>query len=106
MIAAAVLTLPELIAGQSLGRGDGATSIIPSNRDRNRNNDSTEEQPPPEDETVTQTVPAAPPETVTQTTPGAAGQDDSAADHAHPTGRSERPGPVDVEVPLSASINW
>ena len=69
VIAAAVLTLPELIAGQSLGRGDGSTSIFNRDRDRNRNNDTTEEQPPADEETVTQTVPAAPPETVTQTTP-------------------------------------
>jgi len=68
-IAAAVLTLPELIAGQSLGSGDGSTSIFNRDRDRNRNNDTTEEQPPADEETVTQTVPAAPPETVTQTTP-------------------------------------
>lgn len=68
VIAAAVLTLPELIAGQSLGRGDGSTSIF--NRDRDRNNGSTEEQQPAEQQTVTETVPAEPPpETVTQTTP-------------------------------------
>ena len=34
IIAAAVLTLPELIAGQSLGKGNGTTSILGNNRHR------------------------------------------------------------------------
>ena len=72
VIAAAVLTLPELIAGQSLGRGDGSTSLFNRDRDRNRDNGGTEEQQPAEQQqTVTETVPAEPPpdRTVTQTTP-------------------------------------
>jgi len=67
-IAAAVLTLPELIAGQSLGRGDGSTSLFNRDRDRNRSNDSTEEQPPAEEQTVTETVPEEQ-RTVTETVP-------------------------------------
>lgn len=71
VIGAAVLTLPELIAGQSFGKGDGPVSILPSDRDRDRNNGGNEgEQPAEEQQTVTETVPAEPPpETVTQTTP-------------------------------------
>jgi hypothetical protein len=69
VIGAAVLTLPELIAGQSLGKGDGAVSIAPINKDRDRNRDD-EEQPAEEQPAVTETVPAEePPETVTETTP-------------------------------------
>ena len=43
VIAAVVLTIPELIAGQSLGRGDGGTSIL--GNDRNRSNDAQEQAP-------------------------------------------------------------
>ena len=67
VIAAAVLTLPELIAGQSLGRGDGSTSIFNRDRDRNRNTDTTEQQPT-EEQTVTETVPEEQ-RTVTETVP-------------------------------------
>ena len=72
VIAAAALTLPELIAGQSLGKGDGAVSILPSNRNRDRNNDSTQEETVTEQQqTVTETVPSQPPPTTTpqRTTP-------------------------------------
>lgn len=43
VIAAVVLTVPELIAGQSLGRGDGGTSIL--GNDRSRSNDAQEQEP-------------------------------------------------------------
>jgi hypothetical protein len=67
VIGGAIVTLPELIAGQSFGKGDGRTSIIPSNRDRDRNNGSKEEPGKEEpQQTVTETVPAEPP---TQTAP-------------------------------------
>ena len=58
-IGAAIITLPELIAGQSLGRGDGKTSIL--GEDRHADSGS-EEKPAADDqqETVTQTVPAEP----------------------------------------------
>ena len=66
VIGAAIITLPELIAGQSFGKGDGKTSIL-GNKKRDRD---TEEAPPEEQQTVTETVPAEPPpETVTETTP-------------------------------------
>lgn len=59
VIGAAVLTLPELIAGQSLGKGDGRISIVPSDRDRDDEGD--EGAPAEEQQTVTETVPAEPP---------------------------------------------
>jgi hypothetical protein len=72
VIGAALLTLPELITGQSVGRGDGRTSILGNSRDRDRDN---EEKAPAEEETVTETVPAepapqdAPQQTAPQATP-------------------------------------
>ena len=62
VIGAAIITLPELIAGQSFGKGDGTTSIL-GNKKHDRD---TEEAPPEEQQTVTETVPAEPPP---QTTP-------------------------------------
>ena len=74
VIGAAILTLPELIAGQSLGKGNGSTSILGNNgkRDRAEEQQPAEEQQQEQDpETVTETVPAQPPPTTTpqSTTP-------------------------------------
>jgi len=71
VIGVGILTLPELIAGQSLGKGNGTTSILGNNRDRDRNDD--EEEAPEQQETVTETVPAEPaPQTTPQTAPSPA----------------------------------
>lgn len=78
VIGMAVLTVPELIAGQSIGKGNGATSYFGGNRNDRR--EQPREQPAPavtappvtEQQTVpttTQTTPQAPPTTPTQTTP-------------------------------------
>jgi hypothetical protein len=67
VIGVGILTLPELISGQSLGKGDGRTSILGNNRDRDNGD---EEEAPEEQETVTETVPAEPaPQTTPQTAP-------------------------------------
>jgi len=61
VIGAAVLTLPELIAGQSLGKGDGRTSILGGNRDRDGDDPNDQQQSIQEEQqTVTETVPAEP----------------------------------------------
>ncbi len=72
-IAAVVLTVPELIAGGSIGGRDRATTLVPSKKDR----DSRQDQTVTEQETVTETVPAEPettpeqpaPQSTTPTTP-------------------------------------
>ena len=66
VIAAAALTLPELIAGQSLGKGNGRTSILGNNR-KSKDSDQQQEQPAttPEQTTPQTTTPA---ETTPQTT--------------------------------------
>lgn len=63
VIAAAVLTLPELIAGQSIGKGNGTTSIL-GNRNKDKNDEETPatrtETVPAETETVTEPQPTTP----------------------------------------------
>lgn len=72
VIAAVVLTVPELIAGGSIGGRDRATTLVPSKK----KSDSGDAKSPPDQETVTnertvtETVPSEP-ETVTETTPSA-----------------------------------
>ena len=67
-IGAAIITLPELIAGQSLGKGDGKTSILGENGRANREGRD-EAVPREEPQTVTETVPAeSPPRTAPQQT--------------------------------------
>jgi uncharacterized membrane protein YvlD (DUF360 family) len=70
-IAAVVLTVPELIAGGSIGGRDRATTLVPSKQKRSDGGDATS-QPGQEtvtdERTVTETVPSTP-ETVTETTP-------------------------------------
>jgi uncharacterized membrane protein YvlD (DUF360 family) len=66
VIAAVVLTVPELIAGGSIGGRDRATTLVPSKKKSKNSQPAetvTEQQP-----TVTETVPSEP-ETVTETTP-------------------------------------
>ncbi len=58
VIAAVVLTVPELIAGQSLGRGDGGTSIL--GNDRGRSNDTQEQEPVTPDPQPSQPQPSQP----------------------------------------------
>ena len=73
VIGAAIITLPELIAGQSLGKGDGKTSILGENgrADRNREDEDEGRSQEEEQQTVTETVPAPPPPQTApqQTTP-------------------------------------
>jgi uncharacterized membrane protein YvlD (DUF360 family) len=65
-IAAVTLTVPELIAGGSIGGRDRATTLVPSKQqDRG---DGADQQAAPDERTVTETVPSEP-ETVTETTP-------------------------------------
>jgi uncharacterized membrane protein YvlD (DUF360 family) len=72
VIAAVVLTVPELIAGGSIGGRDRATTLVPSKK----TSDSGDAKSQPDQETVTheqtvtETVPSEP-ETVTETTPSA-----------------------------------
>jgi hypothetical protein len=70
VIGVGILTLPELISGQSIGKGNGRTSILGNNRDRDSGQD---EEAPEDQETVTETVPAepAPQDSPQQTTPQA-----------------------------------
>jgi len=69
VIAAVVLTVPELIAGGSIGGRDRATTLVPSKK-----GDGGDVKAPPDQETVTdeqtvtETVPSEP-ETVTETAP-------------------------------------
>jgi hypothetical protein len=72
-IAAAALTLPELIAGESLGSGDGKTSLFGGKsgkkKDESRSPAETTERPEPEDQPE-RTAPAGEPEATTpETTP-------------------------------------
>ncbi len=73
VIAAVVLTVPELIAGGSIGGRDRATTLVPS---KQKKSDGDDAKSPPDQETVTdeqtvtETVPSEP-ETVTETTPSA-----------------------------------
>lgn len=73
VIAAVVLTVPELIAGGSLGGRDRATTLVPSKQKRSDGGDANG-QPGQEtvtdERTVTETVPSES-ETVTETTPPA-----------------------------------
>ena len=70
VFAAVVLTVPELIAGGSIGGRDRATTLVPSKK-KSGGGDA---KSPPDQETVTdertvtETVPSEP-ETVTETTP-------------------------------------
>lgn len=69
VIAAVVLTVPELIAGGSIGGRDRATTLVPSKKQpSDGQRDATETAPTTEERTVTETVPAEP-RTVTETTP-------------------------------------
>lgn len=65
-IGAAIITLPELIAGQSLGKGDGKISILGGNG--RANGDKGKTVPQEQQPTVTETVPAEPPQTAPQQT--------------------------------------
>jgi hypothetical protein len=66
VIAAAVLTLPELIAGQSLGKGNGSTSILGNNRHRSSAQPEQKTTPAPVQTAPQTTGPTSTPE---QTTP-------------------------------------
>jgi hypothetical protein len=81
VIAAAALTLPELIAGQSLGKGDRNTTIF-GGRDRDRDEPEAEpreqpapqatqpeEEPPPDEDEPQPTVPQEQPTAPTETAP-------------------------------------
>lgn len=69
VIAAVVLTVPELIAGGSIGGRDRATTLVPSKKkDRGDRDGQAEQTVTEEQQTVTETVPSEP-ETVTETTP-------------------------------------
>jgi hypothetical protein len=79
LIAAAALTLPELIAGGSIGKRDGGTTLLGGGRDRDRDEPREPEQPAPQDRPEEQptTEEPAPEETEpeevpppTETTPG------------------------------------
>ncbi len=95
LIGAAIVTLPELISGQSFGKGDGRTSILGNNRDRDRNSGNEEEAAPAEEQqqTVTETVPAEPPPATApqSTTPRSPRRPrPTAADHADHPNHAER----------------
>jgi outer membrane biosynthesis protein TonB len=64
-IAALVLTVPELIAGGSIGGRDRATTLVPSKK---QDRDGGQDQTVTEQQTVTETVPAEP-EPTTETAP-------------------------------------
>jgi hypothetical protein len=66
VIGAAVITLPELIAGQSLGKGDGKTSILGGAR--KRDSGTQEKTVTEQQQTVTETVPSESPKTTPQST--------------------------------------
>jgi hypothetical protein len=55
LVTVALITVPELIAGQSIGKGDGRTSLFSGNR---RQQPSTDGQGTPTDTTQTQTQPS------------------------------------------------
>jgi uncharacterized membrane protein YvlD (DUF360 family) len=71
VIAAVVLTVPELIAGGSIGGRDRATTLVPSKQKKSDGGDATrqpDQETVTDEQTVTETVPSDP-ETVTETTP-------------------------------------
>jgi uncharacterized membrane protein YvlD (DUF360 family) len=68
VIAAVVLTVPELIAGGSLGGRDRATTLVPSKKQDEGGDGQPAETVTDEPQTVTETVPSEP-ETVTETAP-------------------------------------
>jgi uncharacterized membrane protein YvlD (DUF360 family) len=72
VIAAVVLTVPELLAGGSIGGRDRATTLVPSKKqakdDGGSQSDPADEETATDERTVTETVPSEP-ETVTETTP-------------------------------------
>lgn len=71
VIAAVVLTVPELIAGGAIGGRDRATTFVPSKKSDGGDKQGQPDQETVTDEqTVTETVPSEP-ETVTETTPAA-----------------------------------
>ena len=82
-IAAAVLTLPELIAGQSVGKGDRTTSLF-GGRDRGNGEDEQQAQP---DQTTPQqeTEESPPPETVTEEQPTPSEQQTPTTEEPSPT---------------------
>ena len=61
VIGAAVLTLPELLTGQSIGKGDGKTSIFATDRDK-------PESEAPQEQAPMQTTPEEEPQTVPEET--------------------------------------
>jgi uncharacterized membrane protein YvlD (DUF360 family) len=70
VIAAVVLTVPELIAGGSIGGRDRATTLVPSKKksDGGDAKSQPDQETVTDEQTVTETVPSEP-ETVTETTP-------------------------------------
>jgi outer membrane biosynthesis protein TonB len=80
-IAALVLTVPELIAGGSIGGRDRATTLVPSKK---QDRDGGQDQTVTEQQTVTETVPAEP-EPTTETAPA-----QPAPDRTTPTAPSEQ----------------
>ena len=67
VIAAVVLTVPELIAGGSIGGRDRATTLVPS-KQGDRDDDGRDQTVTEEQQTITETVPAEP-EPTTETAP-------------------------------------
>jgi hypothetical protein len=67
LIAAAALTLPELIAGESIGKRNGGTTLFGSGRDRDRSDDGSEEQP--QEEPIPEEQPEQPESTVPEEEP-------------------------------------
>ena len=73
-IAAAVLTLPELIAGGSIGKRDGGTTLLGGGRDRDRDSsgeESPEEEQAPQDQTTPQEEQESPQPTTPEEEPPA-----------------------------------
>jgi hypothetical protein len=68
VIAAVVLTVPELLAGGSLGGRDRATTLVPSKKQKSDGGSQPDQDTATDERTVTETVPSEP-ETVTETTP-------------------------------------
>ncbi|MBN1528067.1 MAG: hypothetical protein JW895_03345, partial [Thermoleophilaceae bacterium] len=71
VIGAVALTAAELIAGQSIGRSDSATSLVGGKSRKTRSSPDTETRSPAPAETTTVTAPTTPEEqpTVTVTVP-------------------------------------
>ncbi len=91
-IAAAALTLPELIAGESIGKGDRKTSLF-GGRDRG-NGDDEQQQPPDQTTPQQETEESPPPETVTEEQPAPTSE--------QPTPTTEEPSPTVPTVPEEA----